>query len=137
MRIANALGDEDRGDRGLPPVRGGVAQAPNRSLEHDAPVARDAEAMTVRNVLLIDIHRLRTLSASPGRRARRALEAAAIKQLAGEPQSALTLLATATEYLSCRSRLRALTTGLGGAPGRLLTPSLLDAPGKRIHHELK
>jgi DNA-binding CsgD family transcriptional regulator len=35
------------------------------------------------------------LTADPGRRARRALEAAAAKQLAGEPQSALTLLATA------------------------------------------
>ena len=35
------------------------------------------------------------LTADPGRRARRALEAAASKQLAGDPQAALTLLATA------------------------------------------
>jgi DNA-binding CsgD family transcriptional regulator len=41
------------------------------------------------------LERAATLTASPGRRARVALEAAATKQLAGEPQSALSLLATA------------------------------------------
>jgi len=61
-------------------------------LEQSAGRARARGGLAAAGAFL---ERAAALTANPGRRARRALEAAATKQLAGEPQSALTLLATA------------------------------------------
>ena len=61
-------------------------------LERSAERARARGGLAAAGAFL---ERAATLTADPGRRARRALEAAATKQLAGEPQSALSLLASA------------------------------------------
>jgi DNA-binding CsgD family transcriptional regulator len=61
-------------------------------LERSAERARARGGLAAAGAFL---ERAATLTANPGRRARVALEAAATKQLAGEPQSALSLLATA------------------------------------------
>jgi DNA-binding CsgD family transcriptional regulator len=61
-------------------------------LERSAGRARARGGLAAAGAFL---ERAATLTANPGRRARRALEAAGTKQLAGEPQSALSLLATA------------------------------------------
>ena len=62
-------------------------------LEQSAERARARGGLAAAGAFL---ERAATLTADPERRAQRALEAAAAKQLAGEPQSALTLLATAS-----------------------------------------
>jgi DNA-binding CsgD family transcriptional regulator len=61
-------------------------------LERSAERARARGGLPAAGAFL---ERAATLTADPGRRARRALRAAATKQLAGEPQSALSLLTTA------------------------------------------
>jgi DNA-binding CsgD family transcriptional regulator len=62
-------------------------------LEQSAERARARGGLAAAGAFL---ERAAALTADPGLRARRALEAAATKQLAGDPQSALTLLATAS-----------------------------------------
>ena len=61
-------------------------------LERSATRARARGGLAAAGAFL---ERAATLTADPGRRARRALEAAATQQLAGDPESALRLLATA------------------------------------------
>ena len=62
-------------------------------LERSAERARGRGGLTAAGAFL---ERAAALSADPGRRARRALAAAAAKQLAGEPEGALTLLGMAS-----------------------------------------
>jgi DNA-binding CsgD family transcriptional regulator len=62
-------------------------------LERSAKRARGRGGLTATGAFL---ERAAALSADPGRRARRALAAAAAKQLAGEPEGALTLLGMAS-----------------------------------------
>jgi len=88
-------------DAGLDPDRHAWHRA-HAAIGPDADVADDLERSADRArarggpvAAGAFLQRAAALTADPARRARRALEAAAAKQLAGEPQSALTLLATA------------------------------------------
>jgi DNA-binding CsgD family transcriptional regulator len=81
------------------------------------------------------LERSALLSPDPARRARRALEAAAAKQLAGAPQSALMLLATAVdgpldELESAMAQRLKGQIALDLRRGREAAPLLLEAAGR-------